>query len=336
MASWSGTVLFGSAAMNAGALPDFLVCGKFTLSLKRPLIMGVVNITPDSFSDGGDYFDAASAAARAEQLVSEGADILDLGGESSRPGAAPVSLDEERRRVMPVLDSIVGLGVPVSVDTNKPEIMRDALAGGASMINDISALRSPGAVDAIAASDAGICLMHMQGSPTQMQRAPVYGDVVSEVSEFLHMRARCLLDQGIDANRIVVDPGFGFGKTLEHNLKLLHELSNIVTLGFPVLVGLSRKSLLCGITGQGDAKSRLGSSVAAALLAVTNGASIVRVHDVAETRDALLVWQAVGNHASESSDSVRHGGASNGTASLEAASNETVSNETVSKEAIAT
>ena len=322
--------------MSAGALADVFVCGKFTLSLRRPLVMGVVNITPDSFSDGGDYFEVGRAVARAKQLVSEGADILDLGGESSRPGAAPLPLDEERRRVIPVLDKIVGLGVPVSVDTTKPEIMRDALASGASMINDIFALRNPGAINAIAASDAGICLMHMQGRPKHMQRAPVYGDVLSEVSEFLRDRARCLLDQGIDANRIVLDPGFGFGKTLEHNLELLRGISTIAALGFPVLVGLSRKSLLGRMTGQSDAKSRLGSSVAAALVAVVNGASIVRAHDVAETRDALLVWQAAGKHTVISSGVVSGSAATNGAVLNEAVSNETVLNEAVSNEAIST
>ncbi len=283
--------------MSAGEQCDVFVCGRFELLLHRTLVMGVVNVTPDSFSDGGDYFDSECAAARAEQLVSEGADILDLGGESSRPGSAPVSVEEERRRVMPVLDRIVGLGVPVSVDTSKPEIMREALAIGASMINDISAFRHPGAIDAIAASGAGVCLMHMQGRPENMQHTPVYRDVVSEVSDFLVERARCLLDQGVAATRIVLDPGFGFGKTIEHNLELLHELSRIVALGFPVLAGLSRKSLLGRMTKQANAKNRLGSSLAAALVAARNGASIVRVHDVAETCDALLVWQVAEKHA---------------------------------------
>jgi len=290
--------------MRTGKQADVFVCGKFALSLSRPLVMGVVNITPDSFSDGGEYLNCVHAIARAKQLVSEGADILDLGGESSRPGAAPVSLEEERRRVMPVLNEIAGLGVPVSIDTSKPELMREALACGASMINDICALRNPGATDAIAATNAGVCLMHMQGRPENMQHTPVYGDVLSEVSDFLRERARCLLDQGVDAARIVLDPGFGFGKTLEHNLELLHQLSGIAALGFPVLAGLSRKSLLGRMTGRTDVKSRLGSSVAAALVAVRNGASIVRVHDVAETRDALLVWQAAEEHAAKSDGAV--------------------------------
>ena len=301
--------------MSNGEQTDGFACGKFALSLRRPLIMGVVNITPDSFSDGGDYFDSARAVARAEQLVSEGADILDLGGESSRPGSKPVSLEEERRRVMPVLAGIVGLGVPVSIDTTKPELMREALNSGASMINDISALRQPGAIDTIAASDAAVCLMHMQGRPESMQRMPVYTDVVSEVSDFLCERSRCLLDRGVDAARIVLDPGFGFGKTIDHNLELLRELPRIVSLGFPVLVGLSRKSLLGRMTGQADANSRLGSSVAAALVAVSNGASIVRAHDVAETRDALLVWQAVEKHLAVTDGAATNEMASNGAVS---------------------
>jgi dihydropteroate synthase len=255
--------------------------------------MGVVNITPDSFSDGGDYLDCGRAIAHAQRLAAEGADILDLGGESSRPGSLPVSLEEERRRVLPVLEKAVELGVPVSVDTTKPELMREAIANGASIINDISALRSKGAVDVIVGSDAGVCLMHMQGDPANMQLAPVYRDVVSEVAGFLHGRARCLLDRGVSASRILLDPGFGFGKTDQQNLQLLRGVSAIASDRFAVLAGLSRKSQLGRITGRTDAKSRLGSSIAAALAAVRYGASVVRVHDVAETRDALLVWQAI-------------------------------------------
>jgi len=272
--------------------PGAFVCGRFTLPLDRPLIMGVVNITPDSFSDGGDFFEPDCAIAHAQRLVEEGADILDLGGESSRPGAAPVSLEKERRRVLPVLEKTVHLGVPVSVDTTKPELMREAIANGAAIINDITALRSPGAIDAIVDSDAGVCLMHMQGDPRTMQDSPAYADIVVEVSDFLQERARSLLDRGVSASRIVLDPGFGFGKNHQHNLDLLHALSCVGGGRFAVLAGLSRKSQLGRMTGRTDAKSRLGSSIAAALAAVTNGASIVRVHDVAETRDALLVWQA--------------------------------------------
>ena len=275
------------------AKPDALVCGHFSLPLDRPLVMGVINITPDSFSDGGDFLDAGRAVAHARRLVDEGADIIDLGGESSRPGSSPVSLEQERQRVLPVLEKVVQLGVPVSVDTTKPDLMREVVANGASIINDIMALRSPGAIDAIVDSDAGVCLMHMQGNPRNMQRAPAYNDVVSEVTRFLHERARCLLDRGVSASRIMLDPGFGFGKNQQHNVELLHALPGIGAERFAVLAGLSRKSQLGRITGRKDAKTRLGSSIAAALAAVLNGASIVRVHDVAETRDALLVWQAL-------------------------------------------
>ena len=273
--------------------PDAFVCGRFRLPLDRPLIMGVINITPDSFSDGGDFLEAGRAVAHAQRLVEEGADILDLGGESSRPGSSPVPLEEERRRVLPVLEKVVSLGVPVSVDTTKPDLMREVIANGASIVNDITALRSPGAIDAIADSDAGVCLMHMQGNPVNMQQAPAYDDVVAEVTQFLHERAHCLLDRGVNASRIVLDPGFGFGKNHQHNVDLLHALSSIGRGEVAVLAGLSRKSQLGRITGRKDAKSRLGSSIAAALAAVLNGASIVRVHDVGETKDALLVWQAL-------------------------------------------
>lgn len=286
--------------MTTTAKPDAFVCGRFSLSLQRPLIMGVINITPDSFSDGGDFLDAAQAVSHARRLVAEGADIIDLGGESSRPGSLPVSLEEERRRVLPVLEKVVQLQVPVSVDTTKPDLMREVLASGASMINDITALRSAGAVDAIAGSNAAVCLMHMQGEPHNMQLAPAYKDVVSEVSAFLSERARCLLDRGVSASRIVLDPGFGFGKTDQQNVRLLHALSAIGAGRFAVMAGLSRKSQLGRMTGRKDAKTRLGSSIAAALAAVRNGASILRVHDVADTRDALMVWQAFENSATSS------------------------------------
>ncbi len=279
------------------AKPDALVCGHFRLPLDRPLIMGVINITPDSFSDGGDFLEPGRAVAHARRLVEEGADLIDLGGESSRPGSSPVSLEEERRRVLPVLEEVVQLGVPVSVDTTKPELMCEVIANGASIINDITALRSPGAFDAIVNSDAGVCLMHMQGNPRNMQLAPAYDDVVSEVTDFLHGRVHCLLDRGVSASRIMLDPGFGFGKNHQHNVELLHGLSTIGAGRFVVLAGLSRKSQLGRITGRDDAKSRLGSSIAAAIAAVFNGASIVRVHDVAETKDALLVWQALATGA---------------------------------------
>jgi dihydropteroate synthase len=269
-----------------------LRCGKFELDISRPRIMGVVNITPDSFSDGGKFLDPAGAIAHAARLVEEGADILDIGGESSRPGAEPVSLEEERRRVLPVLQAIAGLGVPVSVDTCKPELMREAVSAGASMINDIFALRAPGALQAVAAGDAAVCLMHMQGEPRTMQAQPAYGDVVREVREFLLERAAAARAAGIPADRIVIDPGFGFGKTTEHNLTLIRNLREIASDGYPVLAGLSRKSLFGKIVGRAVAE-RMPASVAGALLAVQRGAAIVRVHDVAATRDALLVMRAV-------------------------------------------
>ncbi len=284
--------MFSKLHKAVTAAPDVFVCGRFRLPLDRPLLMGVVNITPDSFSDGGDFLDTGQAIAHARRLVSEGADILDLGGESSRPGSSPVSLDEERWRVLPVLEKVVQLEVPVSVDTSKPTLMREVIANGASIINDITALRAAGAVDVIAESGAGVCLMHMQGVPTNMQRSPFYDDVVTEVSRFLRERARCLLDSGVSASRILLDPGFGFGKTDQHNLELLHSLSEIGAGRFAVLAGLSRKSQLGRITGRKQAKLRLGSSIAAALAAVERGASVLRVHDVAETRDALLLWHA--------------------------------------------
>jgi dihydropteroate synthase len=270
-----------------------LRCGRFSLSLARPLIMGVVNVTPDSFSDGGRFLEPAAAIAHAKQLVAEGADLLDLGAESSRPGAAAeVSADEELRRLLPVLRGLRELAVPVSVDTIKPEVMHAVLAEGASMINDINALRAPGALAAVAATDAGVCLMHMQGTPGTMQRQPRYDDVVGEVKAFLSERVQTVRAAGIPLERISIDPGFGFGKTLEHNLKLLRQLREFAALGVPVLAGWSRKSSLGEITGK-PAGDRLAASIAAALIAAQNGAAILRVHDVAATRDALLVFAAV-------------------------------------------
>jgi dihydropteroate synthase len=267
-----------------------LQCGRFRLSLERPLIMGVVNITPDSFSDGGSFFDPARAIAHARKLIEEGADLIDLGAESSRPGAAEVSAEEELRRLLPVLRGLRDL--PLSVDTVKPEVMRVALAEGAAMINDINALRAPGALAAVAASDAAVCLMHMQGSPGTMQQDPSYADVVAEVKAFLQERIDSVCAAGIALERVVVDPGFGFGKTLEHNLELLRHLREFAALGAPVLAGWSRKSSLGKITGK-PAADRLAASIAAALIAAQNGAEILRVHDVAATRDALSVLAAV-------------------------------------------
>ena len=253
--------------------------------------MGVVNVTPDSFSDGGRFLDPAAAIAHARKLMGEGADLIDLGAESSRPGAAAVmSADEELRRLLPVLRGL--RDVPVSVDTVKPEVMRVALAEGAAMINDINALRAPGALAAVAAADAAVCLMHMQGSPGTMQQDPSYGDVVAEVKAFLLERIESVCAGGIAVERVVVDPGFGFGKTLEHNLELLRHLREFAALGVPLLAGWSRKSSLGKITGK-PAGERLAASIAAALFAAQNGAAILRVHDVAATRDALLVLAAV-------------------------------------------
>jgi len=256
--------------------------------------MGIVNVTPDSFSDGGRHFDAARAIAHGRQLVEEGADLLDIGGESSRPGAQSVSAEEELRRVLPVIEALAGVGVPLSVDTVKPEVMRRAAAAGASVINDIAALQAPGALEAAAASDAAVCLMHMQGEPRTMQADPSYGDVVAEVRDFLAARVAAAQAAGIAAERIVVDPGFGFGKRLAHNLALLRHLGQFADLGACVLAGLSRKSMLGEITGR-KVSQRDTASVAAALLAARNGARILRVHDVAATKDALAVWAAVEN-----------------------------------------
>jgi dihydropteroate synthase len=269
-----------------------LQCGRFKLALERPLVMGVVNITPDSFSDGGMFADTERAIAHAQRLIGEGVDILDLGGESTRPGAAPVSLEVERRRVLPVLEALASGGVPVAVDTRKPELMREAIAAGAAMINDVTALSGPGALAAVARAPVAVCLMHMQGDPATMQSNPDYRDVVREVRDFLAQRVAVAEAAGIARNRIVVDPGFGFGKTVEHNLALLRSLSEFSSLGGALLAGLSRKAMLGKLTGR-EPRERVHASVAAALLAVQNGAHIVRVHDVAATRDALAVLRAV-------------------------------------------
>jgi dihydropteroate synthase len=262
------------------------------LALDRPLIMGVVNVTPDSFYDGGRHAGPGAALEHAQRLVEEGADLLDVGGESSRPGADPVAAEEELRRVLPVLDGLRGIGVPISVDTTKPEVMRAALEHGAAMINDITALASPGALESVARTEAAVCLMHMRGQPRTMQADPVYADVVAEVREFLAGRVAACAAAGIARERIVLDPGFGFGKTVDHNLRLLARLDRIAALGLPVLAGWSRKSSLGRITGR-PAEDRLAASLAAALLSVQHGARMVRVHDVAATRDALAVLAAV-------------------------------------------
>jgi dihydropteroate synthase len=280
-----------TAPIVTTAAATWQIAGR-TLELARPLVMGVVNVTPDSFSDGGRHFDAAAARAHGERLIDEGADLLDIGGESTRPGAADVPEDEELRRVLPLVEALAGRGVPLSVDTSKPGVMRAALAAGAAIINDVRALAEPGAVDAIAARGCGLVLMHMQGTPRTMQQAPHYDDVVAEVRAFLGARVAALRAAGVDVARIAVDPGFGFGKSASHNWALLRELDTLAALGRPVLAGLSRKSMLGTVTGR-RVEDRLAASVAAALLAVERGARIVRVHDVAATRDALAVWSAM-------------------------------------------
>ena len=254
--------------------------------------MGIVNVTPDSFSDGGRHLRRDAALAHAQQLIQEGADLLDIGGESTRPGAPLVGVQEELDRIMPVIEGLRGVPLPLSVDTNKPEVMRAALAAGISMVNDINALQQPDAMAAVAASKAAVCLMHMQGTPQTMQQQPHYQDVLAEVLAFLRARIAAALAAGIARERIVIDPGFGFGKTLAHNLDLLRHLQEFSVLGVPVLAGLSRKSMLGAMTGQ-DVEHRVHASVAAALLAVQRGAKIVRVHDVGATVDALKVWNAV-------------------------------------------
>ena len=258
--------------------------------------MGIVNVTPDSFSDGGRHGEASQAVAHARRLIEEGADIIDIGGESTRPGAAPVTLDEERRRVLPVIEALAGGGVPVSVDTRKPALMQEAIKAGAAMVNDVTALSAPGALETVAKTTVAVCLMHMQGDPGTMQDNPSYADVVREVRACLAGRAAAAGRAGIAPDRIVVDPGFGFGKTLEHNLSLLASLRELRLPGVALMAGLSRKAMLGKLTGREPA-DRVHASVAAALLAVQNGAQIVRVHDVAATRDALAVWNAVMGNA---------------------------------------
>ncbi len=267
-------------------------CGRFRIELSRPRIMGVVNVTPDSFSDGGKFFEPQDAIARAHRLIEEGADLVDIGGESTRPGAKGIDAQEELRRVLPVLRSLRDSAVPVAIDTVKPEVMQAAIAEGVSVVNDGSALRGPGALKTVAGCDVVVCLMHMLGEPRTMQAAPAYADVVQEVWRFLAERVDAARRAGIGRERIAIDPGFGFGKTVEHNLELLRNLKRFAEIGAPLLVGLSRKSTLGAITGR-PADDRVAASAAAALLAVQRGARIVRVHDVAATRDALAVLEAV-------------------------------------------
>lgn len=271
-----------------------LQCGRFVLDLGAPAVMGVLNVTPDSFSDGGRFFDVQAAVTQAERMAADGAALIDVGGESTRPGSEPVSEDEELRRVLPVIERLVArLAIPVSIDTRKPVVMRRAIAAGASFVNDIAALSAPGALEAVAAGDAGVCLMHMQGEPGTMQDAPRYDDVVGEVRAFLRARAAACEAAGIARSRIAVDPGFGFGKSLGHNLALLAGLPALAADGLPVLAGLSRKRMIGALTGR-DGSERLAGSLAAAVVAVRNGALIIRAHDVRETVDALRVVAAAG------------------------------------------
>ncbi|MDP1788397.1 dihydropteroate synthase [Nitrosomonas sp.] len=262
---------------------------------KRPLIMGVINVTPDSFSDGGLYLSTQQAIAHARNLIDEGADILDIGGESTRPGSQQVSTDEELKRIIPVLEALIATNTPISVDTSKPEVMKYAIAAGAFMINDVNALRSPGALETVAQNNhVRICLMHMQGTPQGMQINPEYKNIVSEVKDFLQQRIHAATTAGISKDRLIIDPGFGFGKTLQHNLTLLEQLDQLTTFGVPVLAGLSRKSMLGTITGN-SVDRRIHESIAAALLAVVKGARIVRVHDVKASKDALAIYNAMKN-----------------------------------------
>ncbi|MDO4709160.1 MAG: dihydropteroate synthase [Pseudomonadota bacterium] len=271
-----------------------LDCAGKILRLERPQVMGIVNVTPDSFSDGGQHDSVQAAIAHGLRLVAEGADILDIGGESTRPGAGEVPLQEELQRVIPVIEGLAAqVDVPISIDTSKPEVMQAAVAAGAGIINDVYALRREGALQMAARLGVPVILMHMQGEPRSMQQAPQYDDVVSEVHRFLAERMFACEMAGIDRKQIVVDPGFGFGKTLEHNLQLLAQLPRFAELGVPVVAGLSRKRSIGEITGRQNPQERLYGSLAAHLLAAERGAAIVRVHDVAATVDALKVWQAL-------------------------------------------
>jgi dihydropteroate synthase len=264
---------------------------RFRIELDRPRVMGIVNLTPDSFSDGGRYVDSTAAIEHAQQLMQEGADMLDIGAESSRPGAQPLDDEEEWRRLEPVLHEVLRWQVPISVDTYRPSTMQRALALGVDIINDIWGVRQPGALACVSNASCGVCVMHMHGEPLTMQRVPMVGDVVGRVVDFLRERAQCLQEAGVEASRICLDPGIGFGKTVEHNFALLRDQSTLLSLGYPLLAAWSRKSSLGAVTGL-EVDDRLVPSVTAAVLAVERGAQLVRVHDVASTVAALQVWQA--------------------------------------------
>jgi dihydropteroate synthase len=265
--------------------------GNRRFQLSRPMIMGVLNITPDSFSDGGENLDPEVAVQQAKKLFDAGADIIDVGGESTRPGAKQVTLSLERSRVIPVIKELSRLDIPVSIDTQKPELMQEAIDSGACLVNDVSGAKTPEVASLVAETGVGICVMHMQGSPRDMQNNPSYSNVVEEVLDYLNKKVAALVGAGVSLGQILIDPGFGFGKKLEHNASLLQDLTKFREIGCPILVGLSRKSMLGLITEKQDSADRLGSSVAAAIFAVGQGADIVRVHDVNETRDALVAWQ---------------------------------------------
>jgi dihydropteroate synthase len=272
-----------------------LQCGRFTLTFERPLVMGILNVTPDSFSDGGRFLSRDDAMQRAERMLADGADIIDIGGESTRPGAPPVPLDEELERVVPIVEALRGMNVPISVDTYKPAVMRAVLDAGADLINDIWGLRQEGALDAVKDSNCGLCVMHMLGEPRTMQvHEPVYEDVVADVQKFFEERLEAIKNAGIATERVSLDPGYGFGKTVAHNYALLANLTATLPSGthHALLAGMSRKSMLGAVTGRA-AGERLAASIAAAVCAAERGASIIRVHDVAETVDALKVWHAM-------------------------------------------
>jgi dihydropteroate synthase len=276
---------------------SYFQCGRYRFPYasdsSRPLVMGILNITPDSFSDGGKFQSLEFALSHAEQMIADGVDIIDIGGESSRPGSAPLPLEEELRRVMPVIYALRDCGKPLSIDTYKPEVMREAMDAGVDMINDINGFRAEGALRAIKSGDCGLCIMHMQSDPEHMQIKPEYADVTREVTGFLRERVNLLETEGVARERLCIDPGFGFGKTLEHNVTLLKQIGKMSDeLGLPLLAGVSRKSMIGWLTGK-PMEQRMAGSVAAALAAVVHGAYIVRVHDVAETVDALKVWHAV-------------------------------------------
>jgi dihydropteroate synthase len=273
--------------------PKQLVCGKHELSLQKPLLMGILNLTPDSFSDGGNFTNYDMALSRAVQLVADGADILDIGGESTRPGAQAVSEDEELNRVVPVIEQLSGeIDIPISIDTSKATVMYEAVQAGASMINDVRALQESNTLETVAKLDVPVCLMHMQGEPRTMQKNIHYDNVVQDVLHFLMARAEVCTNSGITGSRIIIDPGFGFGKTLAHNLSLLKALPEFVKTGYPVLAGLSRKSMIGELTGK-PVEERLAGSLALAAIAINSGAQIIRVHDVAETKDILSIYAAV-------------------------------------------